>query len=196
MMENPAVLTATIAFLGVITSVSASLAITFLSTRSEMRKLKTSLKNQYASAILEKRMNVYGECYYILSNFVKRAHGFINTQTPITYSDLDSFNLTLSEWDSKNALLLRPGSVALMLSLRINLRDILKEVPVCRDAIYQNGSDIDKLVTAAKTLEMALRNDIAIYEVEMHEERSFFMSNREFVKNTSPELLPSSELFR
>jgi hypothetical protein len=196
MMENPAVLTATIAFFGVIASVSASLIITFLSTRAEMRKLKTSLMNQYASAILEKRMNVYGECYYILSNFVKHAHGFIKTQAPITYSDVESFNLTLSEWDSKNALLLRPGSVALILSLRITLRDILKEAPVCREAIYQNSNDIDRLVTAIKQLEMALRNDIGVYKVERHEERSFFMSNREFVKNTSPELLPSSELFR
>ncbi len=189
MMENPTVLTATIAFLGVIVSVSTSLMITFLSTRSEIRKLKTSLKNQYASAILEKRMNVYGDCYYILSHFAKHARGYINAQSPLTYSDINDFNVVLSEWDSRNAILLSPRSVAMISSLRFELQNLLRNTPIDNNSEYKDNEALEKLIRAVGKLEMALRNDIGIYEVETHEQRTFFMSNKEFVRNAFPEIL-------
>jgi hypothetical protein len=186
MMENPTVLTAIIALLGVITSVAASLLITFLSTRSEMRKLRSNLRNQYASALLEKRMCVYGECYYILSHFIKHARGFIKIDLPINYSEIEDFNMALNEWDSKNALLLSPRSIEYIYSLRRELRDILKEAD--QNSIYKNVLAIEKLLKSAGNLEKALRNDIGIYEVETHEDKKIFMSNIEYLKNIAPEL--------
>ncbi len=198
MLENANVLTAAIAFSGVIVSVSASLLITFLSTRSEIRKLKTSLRNQYASLILEKRIEVYKECYYLLSHFAKHAQGYIKQGTPLAYEDIVYFNEKLSDWDSKNAILMSSASSHLIYRLRGIIQQSLKEINEKNVGADELDGVLASMVKHSKKLEMSLRNDIGIYEVEKYEDRRYIFSNYKFIRDhvPGPEVLLDEEIGR
>lgn len=189
MIESPIVIAAIVALLGVITSVSASLLITFLSTRSEMRKIKSTLKNQYASSLLEKRISVYTDCYYILSHFIKHARCYIKAHSPLTYADVNDFNIALSEWDSRNALFLSPRSTLFIHSLRKEVQKILNNASSDADSACKIVENLEELLQSINKLEKALKNDIGVYDVERHEDRDFIMSNKDFVKSFAPELV-------
>jgi hypothetical protein len=173
MIESPSIVAAGIALIGVIASVIASLTATLLSTRSELRKIKTTLRNQYASMLLERRLNSYSECYYVLSTFIKRARGFMMVDNPLTYSDVQAFSDRISDWDSRNALLLSPQSMKRIFDLRRELKDCLDKYPADQLPSALDYSELDKLALRSRGLEKGLRNDIAIYEVEKHEQKEF-----------------------
>ncbi len=188
MFENPNIVAAGIAFAGAIASVLGSLLVTFLSTRFEIRKIRTALQNQYSSSILEKRLNAYGGCYYILSHFIKRARGFVKTETLLTYADIQDFNDHLNEWDSKHALLMSPRAILLMYALRKGLKAFLDRSPAEGTSVVQDYDNLENLIKRVMRLERALRNDVAIYEVEKYEGKRFFSSDKEFTKDITADI--------
>ena len=181
MISTPTVIAAIVAFGGVIVSVCVSLIITIYTTRSEIRKLRASLRNQYASTLMEKRLSMYGDVYYLLSNIAKRIRRYLEPDRPISYKDISEFNKSLSEWDSRNALLLSPKSVDVMHTFRRHLRELLNKG---EEEFIANSPDVlDALISGISKLEAALRNDVGIYHVDEHEQKQFFMSNAKFVKD-------------
>jgi hypothetical protein len=190
MLQNPIILAALIAFVGALVSISASLVITFLSNRSEIRKLRTSLRNQHSTIILEKRLNAYMGCYYILSNFVKIARGFVMPEGPLTRNDVKKLNEALNDWDSKSALLLSPRSVVLIHTLRHQVRDFLNKFGADTSDISEDSPELEQLIIAIGKLEMGLKNDVGIFDVEKYEDKKFHMSNKQFLNNTLSAALP------
>lgn len=92
-----------IPIISVIISVVSSIVITALKNKSELKNIKTQLEQRYATSLFDKRVEIYPNLFFILSNYGKIIEYGKQTKTNLT-----EFRDNLDSWDSKNAIYLTP----------------------------------------------------------------------------------------
>lgn len=153
-LEDPRVVAALIAVLGVLASALVSLRVSRSQAEISRRDLLIEFSHKLNDRLYEKRLDVYPALYESLSALGKRFRS-------ASLSRLD-FAATLDQidaWDSKNAVYVSPAIIALLL----NIRNLLSDSTSQQSDIPISSDEIRKLFDAALRLEQALKHELGVY---------------------------------
>lgn len=154
----PVIISSIIAFIGVIISVRESSKRSDDLIKAEIEKIKSGIQQDYATKLLEKRIEVYPKLYSIISDFIKLVQ-FGKVTTDI----IQKLKSDIEAWDSNNALFLSAGSTGTIYDFRKFLFD---EAINKSDEELQKANYLKTLRDRAGDVEVVLKNDIGIYKVE------------------------------
>ena len=170
-----AIITALIAVSGVVLSAGVSILVDWLTTRRELAKARRELTSTYAGKLLEVRLKVYPELYAALSDFIKHIEGgsekYLAGQA-LTISDVQNLLTVIVAWDSKHALVLSDRAGRAIFDLRQHLVELITQRQSTREEAIAELETLDGLLGAAQEVELALKVDLGIYEVELYEGRA------------------------
>jgi hypothetical protein len=180
---SPDITAAMIAFVGVLASVGVSALLARWTAKNELNKARLELTSAYAAKLLDARLSAYPTLYAVLSDFIKHIEGgspqFLQG-VPIAASDIRQLLADLVSWDSKNSLLLsdRAGRVNFALrqyviSLVLFLNNEQSQQALSTPAV------IGPLHKHLAEMEVALKVDLGVYDVEHYEAREYYGTYRE-----------------
>jgi len=155
------IITAIIAFIGVVTSVLASYIVNSRQVNTEVQKLRTEIQQTYASKLLEKRIEVYPALYKLLSDFGK----VVRNDAISTELIMDLLTHT-REWDSNYAIFMSGYAGRTLYEFQKWLND-LANLP--EDKFIDEWDTTEKrwvLRREASKVELAIKRDLGIYIVE------------------------------
>jgi hypothetical protein len=154
-LEDPRVVAALIAVLGVLASAFVSIRVSRAQSEIVRRNLLLEFHHKFNDRLYEKRIEVYPALYLALSKLGKRFRA-----NDLSRGDFGAALREIEEWDSNNAIYVSPSIVALLLNIRNKLAHALRfaENPV-------GVSERDSIFDAALRLEQALREEIGVYSV-------------------------------
>jgi hypothetical protein len=118
---STAIVTAIIAFTGVVASVVASLFTSKRQADIEVQKLRAEIRQTYAGKLLEKRIDVYPALYKLLSDFDKMLR-----LDKVSRSVVEELLRQIFEWDSENALIMSGYAGRILYEFRKLLMDWLQ----------------------------------------------------------------------
>jgi hypothetical protein len=171
---SPEILTALIALTGVVVSVTVSLFVNIRQTNTELQKLRSEIQQTYASKLLEKRLEVYPDLYFLLSDFMKKIEAGIASK-----SDIDELHHRTSDWNSRYAVFFsgHTGGIS------YRFRQMLLELTRMPDEEYRRKFESPEAVRELRhrvgEVELALKSDLGIYAVEFSDLAKRFRSYRE-----------------
>ena len=155
------IITAIIAFSGVVISIVASITVSLRQTTIELRKVRTEIQQTYMNKLLEKRIEKYPSLYKLLSDFDKSIrYGNLRKK------DVDELFKKILAWDSENAIFLSGQAVKTYVAFRIVLSKVVK---LSEKDFHQNfiiNNEKKQLLAQANEVEVALKNDLGIFVVE------------------------------
>jgi len=173
--EAVSLFTVLVPLFSVIVSVFTSVAF----TRREIKKARQQLTSTYAEKLLDARLAAYPNLYAVLSGFIKHIEGgsekYMAGQS-LTVSDARSLLAAIIPWDNQNALYLSDRAGRAIFDLRQQLINIVKEISSTGDGDILSGKTLDSLLYGAQQLELALKVDLGVYEVELYERRTSISS--------------------
>ena len=156
--ENKAV--ALIALVGVIISAVISYVVSSHQASISISNLETELKSKYNVKLYEKRIEKYPELYEIVSSLGKDIR-----KIELTHNILKERLLEIDEWDSKNAILLSPSSIELILEMR-NILDGYTNFDPNYEPTKQVGRAAREIIfESALRLEEAIKKELGVYDV-------------------------------
>ena len=165
------IIVALIALFGVVISVVISLYTSMKQTKVELQKLRSEIQETYAGKLLEKRIEIYPDMYFLLSDFGKKIqYGLVSK------SDVTELLGRIDDWDSKKSLFFS----AITNSVSYHFRKTLVQITKMTDEEFQKEFASEEtrrdLRHKAGTFELALKSDLGIYVVEFSDisKRFFF----------------------
>jgi hypothetical protein len=184
---DPRVIAAFIAVGGVVISAVLSLRLAKSAAGAEIEKTRQTLTSTYAGKLADARLAAYPKLYPLLSDLAKHIEGGSDmhiTGEHLTVTDARSLLSKLNAWDSEHALLLSDHASTEIFELRQRLVPIALETA----ARQLTETELNELLQNAQCLEIALKVDLGVYEVETYEKREFYASYHE--ASTKVRLLP------
>src|SRR6266513_3987636 len=176
---NTGIIAALIALVGVLASVMASVALALRATRIELKRTRQQLTSAYATRLIDARLGVYPELYAILSDFLKHIEGGSDKHMAgqaLTMADLKDLLSKLVAWDSHHALLLSDRAGRAIFGLRQQLIQLIRAAQPNEERALTSSATLDALLSGAHQLEIGLKVDLGIYEIEKYEGRDFHLS--------------------
>lgn len=168
-----------IATFGALFSIASALYFTSRKISAEMKYRRLDLTSLYSGNILETRLLKYPGIWHHICAFDKILFRFPNDQgaafTP-TLGSLKIFNSQISRWDNENGLILSTSTAIVYERLRSAVRDVLVKRASESDDVVLAAEEISTLVSKMGRLELALRTDVGIYEVDRLEARFLHLS--------------------
>lgn len=171
----PEVESALIAVTGVLVSIAVSIWQARRTARDETRKVRAQHSGAYATRLLETRLLKYPELYSYVSGFIKHVEGGSLKHLagqPIAKADVEQLLNDLVAWDTSHAILLSDRGVRAIFALRQFLIVRLRPQEDVHAALAERALQQEFLLLAAQ-LEIALKEDMGVYEVEGYEARDY-----------------------
>src|SRR3989442_3410995 len=168
-----------IALGGVLASVIASVALALRATRIELEKTRQQLTSAYATRLIDARLPVYPKLYAFLSDFIKHIEGGSDKHMAgqaLTIADLRDMLSKLVVWDSQHALLISDHAGRASFGFRQQLIQLIRAAQSNDEGTLTSMEILRSLLVGAQQLEIALKVDLGIYEIEMYEGRDFYES--------------------
>lgn len=176
-----------IAAMGALFSIASALYFTARKISAEFRFRRADLSNIYAQNILSERLKLYPQLWGVLSDYAKILEKRPKRDGELHTADVDSllaFNHNISRWDSAHSFILSTNASIACFELLRTLREVLNgrsadqgAQPITRDEYL--------LISAGLTrLEVALRTDLGIYEIEKLEARKVLRGYAEVARHT------------
>lgn len=182
-----------VAFITAAISIVGALYLTSRKINAELHLRRIELTRAYSETILKSRLEVYKELWHILSHNLKIIHGThyqqdLNGATDA--SKLNSLFEKLSDWDSKNTLLLSKRSGYLIHQLRMQLLHMIN-LPAAESVIIDNR-EREKVIESLRKLEISIKTDLGIFEVDEFEARKTISGYSELNRSLrAPSRLPA-----
>jgi len=148
------VLVSLIALFGVLLSVTVSVFISLRTTNTEIQKLRTEIQQTYTGKLLDKRLELYPEMYYLLSDFRKKFD-----VADISKEDVKRLLKQTSEWNSKHSILFSGQTTLISVRFRKLLTRLVQDG-------FESNESLRELIRTLAELEVALKSDIGIYVIE------------------------------
>ena len=158
------ILVALIALIGVLVSVAISLFSSMRLTNTELQKLRQEIQKTYSGKLLDKRLEVYPDLYYLLSDFAKKA--LFGT---VVKRDLEKLLDQTNKWNSRHSILFSGQTNKVSYHFRKTLTELAQQGADSPEALH---SFIDML----SEFELALKSDLGIYVVEFADTTKRFSS--------------------
>jgi hypothetical protein len=174
-----AIITAVIAFIGVVTSVVASLVVSIRQTDIEVQKLRTEIQQTYTGKLLEKRLEVYPALYRLLSDFDKTIRLDIVSQ-----STIEDLRKQIFAWDSENALIMSGYAGRMLYEFRRILIDLAQLPDAVLQSRFSSPEEKWNMLQEVGKVELALKSDIGIYVVEFSDDEKRNFSSYQEVADT------------
>lgn len=152
--EDPRVVAALIAVLGVLASALVSIRVSRSQAEISRRDLLIEFSHKLNDRLYEKRLDVYPALYESLSALGKRFRS-----ATLSRRDLEAALDQIEAWDSKNAVYVSPGIIALLL----NIRNLLANSTSQQSDLSISSDEVRKLFDAALRLEQALKHELGVY---------------------------------
>lgn len=171
---STAIVTAIIAFTGVVASVVASLFTSKRQADIEVQKLRAEIRQTYAGKLLEKRIDVYPALYKLLSDFDKMLR-----LDKVSRSVVEELLRQIFEWDSENALIMSGYAGRILYEFRKLLMDWLQLPDNDFQRKFASSDEKWNRLQEVGKVELALKSDIGIYVVEFSDEKRSFGSYQE-----------------
>jgi hypothetical protein len=134
-------------------SVLASVVVTTLSNRSELKRIRRELEQSYEKSLFDKRVEVYPKLYKQLSSI-----GKLVEYGEATRSTLLEFREKVDEWNSSYSLFFTPATTKISWRFRNYIFLLLKE-----DCVTEEHWG--RIRSTARLFEAALRAEIGIFNV-------------------------------
>ena len=160
-------------------SVGASLFLSLRATRQELNRFQFERKGAHVRALLDKRLERYPAIYEIVSDLAKKVR-----KQAVTSEVLCSAMEAINVWDSKNAIFMSVRVTMLMGDFRRRLSELQKEVEVNGTAQGFESAFLNLI----GRLELGLKADLMIFEVEDLHTRTLPTSLREAAARVYSEL--------
>jgi len=165
---NTALISALIALIGVITSVTLSFFSNKRLLKTEIEKLEVGIEQNYAKILVEKRLECYPSIYEPISNMSKKIRRMTieNQGEKIFLKDIIEFQKIYDDLNSKYGVVYSSVSSAKSKFLRVYLSDIIVKF---KRTNLESEMPVDILTNLKKhlgDLEFSLKQDIGIYIVE------------------------------
>jgi hypothetical protein len=167
------ILVAFIALGGVFISVLVSIITSTRTTATEIQKLRTEIQRTYADKLLDERLKVYPDMYYLLSDFRKKVKA-----GTFSKDDLEKLRTQTNEWNSKYSLLFSGQAVAVSYQFRKGLDEIIRND-------ISSTININDLRNIAGEFELVLKYDIGIYTVEFADPSKKFTTYPDLIKEAT-----------
>jgi hypothetical protein len=171
-----------IAAIGALFSIASALYLTSRKISAEFRFRRADLSNTYAENILGRRLELYPELWRHLSGYAKIARQLPAADGVKTAADVNSLrqlHADISAWDSNNGLIMSANTANSCYAFRADLRRILEAHKGNAGSEALTKEERDLIIGHLARLEVALRTDIGIYEVEEFEGRRIVRSYRD-----------------
>ena len=166
-----AVQAAFIAFAGVLASAFVSWLIAKRQVSGEIQRLRYELETAYGQKLQEKRIAIYPDLFAILSEYTKRIQA-----NDATHDLIKSVHAQLEQWHTKNGLFLTAQTFSIAYRFRRVLRNMVSKSDEAFAARLADAERRRQLIRDAWELELGLRNDLGIFEVEFFEPGRRFKS--------------------
>ncbi len=165
---------ALISLLGLILSVIVSWFVARYKAKMELKKMRLETHHIYADNLIRARLTCYPEAYKILESIVK------NIQSK--KMDFDSFNdlvERVNNWYSDNGYLLSADTNRRFYSSIRKFTNIGQASPKAFEDRLNDNLKRKDLITSAWKIELGLKNDLGIFELEFFNPDSKFSSYKE-----------------
>lgn len=134
-------------------SIVASVSVTTLSTRSELRRIRRELEQSYEKSLFDKRVEIYPELYQLLSANLKLIqYGDASRDTLLMFKE------QIDAWNSKYSLFFTRATTQISWRFRHYLFLLLKEGTI-------TDEHWDRIKNTIRLFEAALRAEIGIFNV-------------------------------
>lgn len=163
-----------VAAFGALFSIASALYLTSRKISAEFKYRRTELSNLYSTNLLQKRLETYPDMWFYLSDYAKIMERFLDAdgQSRVaTIENLCEFSNNISIWDSKNGHLISANSAASSYALRDKIREIILNRQSQGDRGHITRNEYLSISEYLTRLEVSLRTDLGIYEVEKLEGR-------------------------
>jgi hypothetical protein len=146
-----------ISVFSIVISVIASIFITALRNRAELKKIHEELVKNYAKSLFDKRIEYYPELYSISSHYSKICeYGKCNVQNLIEFRD------KIDDWNNKYSLFFSLATSRISYRFRNYLNLLLHD----GSSSAITGSDWKAMKEIRNAFEMSLRADIGILDTK------------------------------
>jgi len=161
-MDNT-VLTAIIAFTGVIISTIITMIINNRNNRINIGKAYKDVEQDYARELIKKRIEVYPLMYEELSTFIK----IIQVRNKITFQDLDVFFDKFSILISKISIFYSSETGSTSYGLWKFIKS--KVASLSEGQVIENHEELREMRKEIQKLEICLKKDLGVYIVEFND---------------------------
>ena len=161
------IIVALIALAGVVISVVISVLTTEKVTRTDLQKLRTEIQQTYAGKLLEKRLEVYPDVYYLLSDFGKKIQ-YAN----VSKEYLEEFRNRANELNSKYSIFYSGDTNELSYQFRTSLDELI--ILANKESQEEFWDALRRLRHAAGHFELSLKSDLGIFVVEFSDPQKRF----------------------
>jgi hypothetical protein len=165
------VLLSLIALGGVLISSAISWIISRRQVVAEVEHLRLEIQRSYATNLNNKRLGVYPNLYRLLNDYT------LSIQTrSLSFENLRTFQHELSEWYSQNGLFLSARTNEVLYVLLRTIRGIARKSDIAFANRLDSPEKRRRLITEAWKLQIGLKNDIGVYQVEFYDPEKTFNS--------------------
>jgi hypothetical protein len=177
----------TIALFGALFSIASALYLTARKISAEFRFRRADLSNIYAQNILSARLQRYPELWRYLSDYAKVLEKLPKRDGTLHTADLESllrFNHDVSRWDSEHAFLLSTNAAGSCFRFLRTLREVLNGRSAAQGGQPITHDEYLVISEGLARLEVALRTDLGIHEIEKLEARKILRGYGEVARHT------------
>jgi hypothetical protein len=175
-LSNPVDISALlIAAIGALFSIASALYLTSRKISAEFRFRRADLSNTYAENLLIRRLELYPEIWRHLSAYAKKFPKNKESKPDATVSILRQLHDNISEWDSNHGLIMSAHAAKSCHKFRTRMRRMLEARKESSDTELLTQDEHDIITENLAKLELALRIDIGVYEVEQLEARKIML---------------------
>jgi hypothetical protein len=150
---------------------------------ADFRMRRIELTRTYAENLLARRLEKYPGQWLLLSGYLKLLNGLViesGNRKAGRIQDLYEFYEQINNWNSANALIFGTASVVASVNLRHGINRILLNIETeGRDGQQLAVEEIEQIKDLIRQLEITLRTDVGIIEVDEFEARRIAKSYAE-----------------
>ena len=186
---RPETAPALIALLGVLLSILASVVLARRAAKAELKKLRVQLTANYADKLLAARIAVYPSLYPALSEFVKLLEAGAKAASQAQMLDpgaIRQLHTQIADWGKQNSIFLSDRAERASFDLRQYVRSLAVLADDDLSAALRMPKTVADLLYRVQRLEIALKVELGVYDVEAYENRAYYVSYDE-IAGSAPE---------
>jgi hypothetical protein len=141
---------------------------------AEVERLRFEIQRSYATNLNNKRLEVYPTLYRLLNDYT------LSIQTrSLSFEKLKTLHDEVSEWYGQNGLILGARTNSLLYVFLRTIRGIVRKSETAFANRLDSSGKRKQLILEAWNIQIGLKNDIGVYQVEFHNPKTRFSSHRE-----------------
>lgn len=173
-----------IAAIGALFSIASALYLTSRKISAEFRFRRVDLSNTYAENLLHRRLELYPEIWQHLSAYAKMFPKGEESKSAASVSSLRQLHDNIRDWDSINGLIMSTHTAKSCHKFRSTMRRMLEARKDDSGTELLTKEEHETIRQNLAILELALRIDIGIYEVEQLEARKIMLRYGDISRQT------------